>query len=98
MRDAIELGNTRVYPAELERALHRAPGIADAAAVALQGDLVIAVVATRGSAQEAGEVLHRLRDRMPADVTPVVRWVEAIPGNAAHKILRDQLRESLTRR
>jgi fatty-acyl-CoA synthase len=96
VREAIELPEGRVYPAELERLLYGAPGVADAAALAVDGELTLVVVPAPGAAPDREEILRRLGSDLPDWKAPrEIRELPEIPRNAAGKILRGRLREAL---
>jgi fatty-acyl-CoA synthase len=98
VKDAMELAEGRVYPAEIERLLYGAPGIDDAAAVALDGAVVVAVVPSPGAKPDVEDLLRRLRPRLPSRETLVsVRVVSRIPRNASGKILRGEIRDAVRR-
>lgn len=90
--EAIELPEGRVYPAELERLLYRTPGIVDAAALAVDGQVALAVVPDPGAGPDLEVVRRRLRADLPEWKAPrAIHLVTEIPRNAAGKILRGQL-------
>ena len=94
--DVVEVGGARVYPAEIERLLYGAPGIADAGAVGLEGTVVVAVVPAPGARPDAADLLRRLGARLPSPAfTIAVRIVGRIPRNASGKILRTELRDAV---
>jgi len=82
---AMTIDGVVVYPATIERALYGTPAVTDVAAVELEGRLVAAVVV---------EVDGTLVEPLPDLTVPYeLRRVEAIPRNAAGKVLRTELRE-----
>jgi fatty-acyl-CoA synthase len=90
--EAIELPEGRVYPAELERLLYKAPGIADAAALAVDGTLILAVVPAPGPSPDLEEIRRLLLLDLPAWKTPqLIHQVSEIPRNAAGKIVHGRL-------
>jgi malonyl-CoA/methylmalonyl-CoA synthetase len=94
---AMRIGDHAVYPATIERALYGAPGLTDAAAVDVDGRIVVGIVAE--TEVEASDLLTDLRSTLaPHEVPHEVRRVAAIPRNAAGKVRRDALRELLTDR
>jgi fatty-acyl-CoA synthase len=94
--DVIELPGERVYPAEIERLLYGTAGIVDSAAVALDGSVVVAIVPGHGVRPDVGEVMRRLRSRLPSrGITISVRVLRAVPRNASGKILRSELRAAV---
>lgn len=82
---AMTIDGVVVYPATIERALYGTRGVADVAAVELDGRLVAAVVVESG-----GSIDEPLPD---VTVPYELRRVVAIPRNAAGKVLRTELRE-----
>lgn len=92
----MSIGGTVVYPATIERALYEAPGVADAAAVDLDGRIVVAVVVADDGQLEPEAIVDRLRARLASTEVPLeLRQVGSIPRNAAGKIRRDELRRQL---
>ncbi len=93
---AMTVGDDVVYPATIERALFGASGVSDAAAVEIDGRIVLAVVAEAGVPPDPENVIATLRASLrPSDVPNLIRPVASIPRNAAGKVLRDELRRRL---
>jgi acyl-coenzyme A synthetase/AMP-(fatty) acid ligase len=87
-----------VYPATIERALYGAPGIADAAAVDIDGRIVVAVVRSHDGPPIADELRGTLDAVLgPLAATCEIESVASIPRNAAGKVLRAELRQRLQR-
>jgi fatty-acyl-CoA synthase len=95
---AMRIGDVSVYPATIERALYGAPGISDAAAVDVDGRIVVAVVGSNEGLPIADE-LRAILDAVlgPLAATCEIGSVASIPRNAAGKVLRAELRERLRR-
>jgi fatty-acyl-CoA synthase len=101
IRDVIITGGENVYPAEVESVLYEHPAIAQCAVVGATdeqwGERVVAVVVPKPGASLTLEELrgfaqHRLgRYKLPREL----RLVEALPRNAAGKVLKARIREQL---
>jgi acyl-CoA synthetase (AMP-forming)/AMP-acid ligase II len=93
---AMRLGAATVYPATIEARLFGVPGLADAAAVDVDGRIVLAIVVDDGADVDPAALLADLRDGLrPNEVPAEVRRVARIPRNAAAKVRRAELRELL---
>ena len=96
--DLIITGGVNVYPREIEEALFRHTAIRDAAVVGTPDDywgeaIQAFVVAAPGSALGATEVIEHCRRHLaPHKLPKQVRFVEALPRNAAGKVLKRELR------
>jgi acyl-CoA synthetase (AMP-forming)/AMP-acid ligase II len=100
VRDMIITGGVNVYPREIEEVLHRHPAVADVAVVGLAdekwGERVVAVVVARGEAPSAEDLIGFARGSLAGFKLPKeVRYVPALPRNAAGKILKRQIKEEL---
>lgn len=99
IKDMIVSGGENVYPAEVENALHAHPAVAEVAVIGVPdprwGEAVKAVVVPRpGATIDAGEVIAFARERLAGYKTPKsVDIIDALPRNAAGKLLRRALRE-----
>jgi long-chain acyl-CoA synthetase len=97
-KDLIIRGGYNVYPREVEEVLHRHPGVLEAAVIGRPderlGEEVVAVLVARpGSALDAGGVLEFCRASLaPYKCPRELRFVDALPKNAAGKILKRELR------
>jgi long-chain acyl-CoA synthetase len=97
-KDMIISGGANVYPREVEEVLHRHPGVLEAAVIGRPderlGEEVVAVLVARpGSALDAGGVLEFCRASLaPYKCPRELRFVDALPKNAAGKILKRELR------
>jgi fatty-acyl-CoA synthase len=90
----MRVGEAAVYPATIERALYGAPGLSDAAAVDVDGRIVVGIVSQ--AEVDADDLLLGLRSTLaPHEVPHDVRRVAAIPRNAAGKVRREALRKLL---
>ncbi len=95
---AMAAGDEVVYPATIERALYRAAGVADMAAVDVDGSIVAAIVAEADAPPDPAALLARLRDTLaPHEAPGRIVQVDAIPRNAAGKVRRDELRDLIGR-
>jgi fatty-acyl-CoA synthase len=92
---AMRIGGAVVYPATIERALYGTPGLADAAAVDLDGRIVAAVV--EEAPIDLANLLATLRSTLaPHEVPSEIRKVGEVPRNASGKVRRDELRRVLS--
>ena len=98
LKDMIVSGAENVYPAEVERALEHFPGIAEIAVIGVPdeqwGEAVKAVVVAQpGAAVSADEIIEFARTKIARFKCPKsVDIVDALPRNAAGKILKKELR------
>ena len=104
-KDMILSGGVNIYPRDIEETLYAHPGVAEAAVVGLPdprwGEAVCAFVrATPGAGTDAAaaeSILAWCRDRLAPHKRPKeVRFIEAIPRNAAGKVLKKDLRAAAT--
>ncbi|MET9229081.1 FadD3 family acyl-CoA ligase [Lentzea sp. NPDC003310] len=99
LKDMYICGGFNVYPAEVEQALARLPGIAEVAVVgtadARLGEVGLAFVVTApGVSLTAAEVIGFCRERLANYKVPrAVEFVPALPRNAMGKVLKTQLRK-----
>ncbi|WP_370617434.1 class I adenylate-forming enzyme family protein [Mumia sp. Pv 4-285] len=97
-KDMIVTGGMNVYPAEVERVLVQAVGIADAAVFGVAhprwGETVTAaVVAAPGVAVDLDGLTAYVRERLAGYKKPTaIHVVEALPRNASLKVRKDELR------
>lgn len=99
-KDMINRGGENVYSVEVENALAGAPGVADAAVVAVPDDVMgekvgAVVVPLPGGPFEVEPVLAHLRERLADFKVPQFFAVRAepLPRNPGGKILKRALRE-----
>lgn len=103
-KDMVISGGENVYSAEVEDALFTHAAVAEAAVVGVTderwGEAVCAVVALRpGASATAEELVAHCRTRLAKYKTPkYVVFVDALPRNAAGKVLKRQLREEVRTR
>lgn len=100
-KDIINRGGLKVSSAAVEAVLHRIPGVADAAVVAvphdaLGEDVAAFVVPARGVTLDIEELRERCRELL-ADYEVPRRWslVDTLPRNPMGKVLKRELREAL---
>ena len=99
VKDMIVSGAENVYPAEVENALFGHPAIADVAVIGVPdprwGETVKAVVVLRpGHSATADEIIAHARQRIAGFKVPKsIDFLDALPRNAAGKLLRRTLRE-----
>jgi acyl-CoA synthetase (AMP-forming)/AMP-acid ligase II len=96
-KDMILTGGVNVYPREVEEVLHTHPHVADVAVVGVHdeqwGERVTAVVVPRGEAPTLEDLAAHCRGSLAGFKIPKsVRIVDALPRNAAGKILKRELR------
>jgi malonyl-CoA/methylmalonyl-CoA synthetase len=96
MGDMVITGGENVYPVEVEAALMRVPGVAEAVVVGVPDpDLGERVVATLVGAGATEAVLAGVRESLSRFKVPrAVRWVDALPRNRMGKIDRRLVRQS----
>ena len=100
-KDMVITGGENVYSAEVEDVLFSHPAVAEAAIIGVPderwGEAVCAVVVLRPNASATADELTALcRSRLAKYKTPrYVVFVNALPRNAAGKVLKRQLREEV---
>lgn len=100
-KDVIVSGGENVASREVEAVLHTHAGVADVAVIGLPderwGERVAAVVVRRaGDPVAAEELIALARDHLAGFKTPrSIEFVDALPRNAAGKVLKQQLRDEL---
>lgn len=98
-KDLIISGGENIAPAEVEEVLYRHPAVAEAAVIGipheLWGEVPMAVVVLKPGAQATPEELVRFCERFLAryKVPKSVAFVDALPRNAAGKVLKNVLRK-----
>lgn len=101
IKDLINRGGQKVYPAEVEQVLARHATIAEVAVVAAPdpdwGEVPVAfAVPAPGTEPDEGELLRYCVPRLDEYKRPVaVRFTAALPKNPAGKLLRRELQELL---
>jgi long-chain acyl-CoA synthetase len=98
VKDMIISGGENVYPAEVENALARHPGVADVAVIGVPserwGETPKAIVVKKDPALTEEDVISFCRSQVAHYKCPTsVDWVEALPRNPSGKILKTELRE-----
>jgi acyl-CoA synthetase (AMP-forming)/AMP-acid ligase II len=99
-KDLIVSGGENVYPAEVERVLLEHPAVADAAVIGVPHarwvETPLAIVVSRGEveADEAELIAHCRRHLAGFKKPSAVVVVDALPRNAAGKVLKRQLRDA----
>jgi fatty-acyl-CoA synthase len=97
-KDMFISGGENVYPAEVEQAIHELDGVAEAAVVGLPdakwGEVGLAVIARRPDhGLDEAAVIDHLAGRLAKFKVPKrVVFTEALPRNAAGKVLKNELR------
>ena len=103
-KDMVISGGENVYSAEVEDVLFAHPAVAEAAIIGIPderwGEAVCAIVALRPNASaSADELIAHCRSRLAKYKTPKsVVFVNALPRNAAGKVLKRELREEVRSR
>ena len=103
-KDMVISGGENVYSAEVEDVLFAHPAVAEAAIIGVAderwGEAVCAVVVLRPEASAtADDLISFCRTRLAKFKTPkTVVFVNALPRNAAGKVLKRQLREEVRTR
>ncbi len=97
-KDMIISGGENIYPVEVERVLEQHPGVAEVTVIGVPHprwvETPVAVVVPRGDAPSEDELIAFAKDRMASYKKPSgVVFVDALPRNAAGKILRRELRD-----
>jgi acyl-CoA synthetase (AMP-forming)/AMP-acid ligase II len=101
MKDIISRGGEKVSSVEVEAVLLAAPGVADAAVLAVSDDVmgekVGAVVGADQGQVDVDAVIAHCRDHLADFKFPQYTTVvtEALPRNAGGKLLKNQLREQV---
>ncbi|WP_342249006.1 long-chain-fatty-acid--CoA ligase [Sphingomonas sp. OTU376] len=98
VKDMIVSGGENIYPVEVENAIQSHPEVAEVAVIGIPdprwGETVLALVVPVAAAPDAEAIFLHCRERIAGYKCPrEVRFVEAIPRNAAGKILRRELRK-----
>jgi HIP---CoA ligase len=103
-KDMIIVGGFNAYPAEIENALVRHPGIVQAAVIGVPderlGEVVMAFVVTSASTSTSEpRIIEWCRGQMANYKVPrAVEFVDALPLNATGKVQKDVLRTLASRR
>ncbi|NJN40677.1 MAG: long-chain fatty acid--CoA ligase, partial [Gammaproteobacteria bacterium] len=95
-------GGENVYPAEVEAVLLQAPGVREGVVLGLPderwGEIVVAVVAPDRPDPDPAEIVAHCRTRLASYKCPErVVFREALPYNAAGKVMRHVLQHELLR-
>jgi fatty-acyl-CoA synthase len=96
-KEMIVTGGMNVYPAEVERVIAQAPGVAEVAVFGLPDErwgetVTAAVVARPGVDLDVDAVRDHVRERMAGYKKPTrIHVVEALPRNASLKVRKDEL-------
>jgi acyl-CoA synthetase (AMP-forming)/AMP-acid ligase II len=97
-KDMIISGGENIYPAEVERVLEQHPGVAEVTVIGVPHpkwlESPVAVVVPRGDSPGEDELVAFAKDRLASYKKPgAVVFIDALPRNAAGKILRRVLRD-----
>jgi fatty-acyl-CoA synthase len=97
-KDMFISGGENVYPAEVENAIYEIPEVGEAAVIGLAdakwGEVGCAVVALKpGKAATEESIIAFLKSRLAKYKVPrKVEFIDALPRNAAGKVLKNELR------
>ena len=100
-KDYVRYAGRNISLTEVEGVVTQHPDVADLAAFGVvsaeiesESELALAVVVKAGSALSADDLARFIGDHAPYYFVPrYIEFVEAIPRNAHHKVLRDVLRD-----
>jgi acyl-coenzyme A synthetase/AMP-(fatty) acid ligase len=97
----MNLNGIKIFPSEIERVLEEHPAVKAAAAFArssaIHGDIPIAAVELHHSATiDVEELLARVRERLGVRAPRRIFVLEALPRNAAGKVVKSQLAAMIT--
>jgi fatty-acyl-CoA synthase len=98
-KDMFISGGENVYPAEVENAIFELPQVSEAAVIGIKdvkwGEVGKAVVVLKAGHQLTAEkLMDHLEGRLARYKIPrSVEFIEALPRNAAGKVLKTRLRE-----
>jgi fatty-acyl-CoA synthase len=100
LKDMYISGGENVYPAEIESVLHEHAAVADAAVVGIPddrwGESGVAFVVRAAEVSE-DELVSFVRQRLARFKAPkAVHFVDALPRSAMGKVLKDELRASMS--
>ncbi len=98
VKDMIVSGGENIYPAEIENALMRHEGIADAAVIGVPseqwGESVMAVITRSDESLTEEAIVAFCRENLAGYKCPrEITWMETIPRNPSGKILKTELRK-----
>ena len=99
-KDMIISGGENIYPAEIEQVLMKHSAIQECAVIGIPdhkwGESVKAVIVKKSGAElSEGEVVHFCQNHLASYKKPkVVEFIDALPRNAAGKILKKALRQA----
>jgi acyl-CoA synthetase (AMP-forming)/AMP-acid ligase II len=98
LKDMIVSGGENIYPAEIEHVLLDLPGIKEIAVIGVPddrwGEAAMAIVVRLDPALSEQDILAFARKRIAGYKIPKsVKFIEALPRNAAGKVLKRQLRD-----
>jgi long-chain acyl-CoA synthetase len=98
-KDMVNVGGFKVFPDEVDAALHEHPGVLEAATIGVphptKGEFVKSFVVKRpGATLEVDGLLAFLRERLaPYKVPREVEFLSELPKSTVMKVLRRELRE-----
>ncbi len=101
-KDMFISGGENVYPAEVEQAVYEVEGVAEAAVVGVPderwGEVGLAVIVPRpGQTLDQAAIIDHLKGRLAKFKVPKrVLFTEALPRNAAGKVLKNELRREFS--
>jgi long-chain acyl-CoA synthetase len=98
VKDMIVSGGENIYPAEIENALMKHPGVADVAVIGVPdekwGESVKAIITRSDPDLTEQDVIAFARDHLAGYKIPrSIDWMDALPRNPSGKILKTELRK-----
>jgi long-chain acyl-CoA synthetase len=98
VKDMIVSGGENIYPAEIENALMKHPGVADVAVIGVPsdrwGEAVKALIVRADPELTEDAVVEFARTQLAGYKIPrSVEWIEGLPRNPSGKVLKTELRK-----
>ena len=98
VKDMIISGGENIYPAEVENALMKHPGVKDAAIIGIPddkwGEAVKAIITKENDSVDEETIFSFCRKNLARYKCPTsIDWMDVIPRNPSGKILKVELRK-----